>query len=875
MNDKRKKPNLVARLILKVILPDADSYYLQGDYEEEFNEIYEQNGAFSAHIWFWFLVLESIPGFISRSVYRSLVMIKNYLKITLRAIVKNKGFSFINIVGLSLSMSVCLMIIIFVKNETSSDQFHEKKDRIFRVYTTDNEIRYSATKGWAATPGPLASTLQNDYSGIEDVAQIRRIYSANVIIDKTAFPVEGLMTDRSFFNVFSYRLSTGDPETALQDPNTMIISRELADKFFSGEDPIGKVLTLEAYGDYRITGILEEMNYKSHFEFDFLMSLSTAAGLESKEILSLEMNNWTRIYTYYTYILLENREYSSVIAADLPELEKRVYTEEEDEQYGFELQHLLDINLGINLGGYMPGTKHSFEIVFIPFVALLIILLACFNYIILSIARALRRTREIGLRKVVGSRKNQIVILFLSEAFIITFVSLIGACLIMFILVPVFNQIEVVVYANSQINLDLMNNLDIYLIFLLFAFGVSLIAGLYPALYLSSFKPVNALQGVGRIKGSSSFRTRKIMMVTQFMVSIISIILIIFISKQFSYMMTYDKGITIENKVNVRLGEVNYETFKNTVMTNSNVLGISVTSSIPVHGAWGQTYLKVRDMAEPLLIAYFSADPLFLDNFGLELVAGRNFSDEYSTDKTHGVILNEKALEVFGLGTPVEALDKHVYSSNNKQYNIIGVLKNFNYRTLENPIEPMMVRYYPDWWEYATISYAPGTKSEIRSYLGEVWGELDPVHPIDCRFYDDMEQQQSDFIQGTLIIASWGTGLIIIIALLGLLGMTTYSMELRLKEVGIRKVMGASVERIVYMLSKDSLKLIFIAGIIGCPLSWFLSSIILQTFAFRTDLSLWVFPAAFLFISLLALLTIGTQTFKAASTNPVNTLRDE
>jgi len=263
-----------------------------------------------------------------------------------------------------------------------------------------------------------------------------------------------------------------------------------------------------------------------------------------------------------------------------------------------------------------------------------------------------------------------------------------------------------------------------------------------------------------------------------------------------------------------------------------------------------------------------------LDNFGLELAAGRNFSDEYSTDKTHGIILNEKALEVFGLGNPVEALDRHVYSSNNKQYNIIGVLKNFNYRSLENPIESMMIRYFPETWEYATISYAPGTKSEIRSYLGEVWGELDPVHSIECRFYDDMEQQQSDFIQGTLIIASWGTGLIIIIALLGLLGMTTYSMELRLKEVGIRKVMGASVERIVYMLSKDSLKLIFIAGIIGCPLSWFLTSIILQTFAFRPDLSLWVFPAAFLFISLLALLTIGTQTFRAASTNPVNTLRE-
>ncbi len=870
-----RKPDIVARYILKWVLPDFDSYYLQGDYEEEFNDIYERKGALSAHLWFWYLVLESLPGFISRSVNRSLNMIKNYLKITIRTIFKNKGFSFINIAGLSLSMSVCLMIIVFVKHETSSDNFHENKDRIFRIYTTDNDIQYSEIKGWATTPEPLGSQLLADYGGIEDVVQIRRLWSANVLHEKTAFPVDGFLTGPSFFNLFSYNLSTGNPETALKEPNTIILSQEMADKFFLGIDPVGKTITLETFGEFRVTGVLENMKVKSHFEFDFLISLSTASSLEARQIFSPAITSWSNVYNYYTYILLVDQEYAETLAADLPGLESRVFTNEQNERLGFGIQHLLDINLGINLGSFMPGTKHSFEIIFIPFVAFLIILLACFNYIILSIARALKRTREIGLRKVVGSVRSQIVILFLSEAFIITIASLVGACLIMLILVPVFNQMELIVYANSQINLELLRDPSIYAVFLIFAIAVSLIAGLYPAMYLSSFRPVNALQGVSRVKGTSSFRTRKFMMVTQFMVSIVAIIVITFISKQYRYMLTYDKGIEIENKVNIRLGDVKSETLKSMVLTNSDVHGVSVCSNIPIHGAWGRTYLKNMDMAEPLLIAYFSADPDFLENFGLELAAGRNFSDEYSTDKTHGIILNEKALEVFELGTPDEALDKHVYSNKNKQYNIIGIVKDFNYRNLENPIEAMAIRYSPETWEYATISYAPGKKAEIRNYLGELWEELDPVHRIDCSFYDDMEREQSDFIQGVLAIASWGTGLIILIALLGLLGMTMYSMELRLKEVGIRKVMGASVQRIVYMLSRDSLKLIMIAGIIGCPLAWFISGAFLQIFAFRTELSFWIFPLAFLFITFLALMTIGTQTLKAASSDIVNTLREE
>ena len=335
----------------------------------------------------------------------------------------------------------------------------------------------------------------------------------------------------------------------------------------------------------------------------------------------------------------------------------------------------------------MPGVKHSFEYVFIPFLAVLVIFLACFNYIILSIARSLKRTKEIGLRKAIGAGRSQIIKLFLSQTFAVTFLALASACLFILWLIPAFNGIDAVETTNMQINLELMKDPGLYIIFVVFTLGVSVLAGLYPALYLSSFQPADALQGASRIKGFSRLLTRKILMGIQFAVSLTSVIFIVYFYQLHTYWMTFDRGIKTENIANVILRDMNSETLRNEIIANSNITGVSFSSDIPIFGGHDRPGLRTEKMGEPRRAFYYSVDTEFIHNFEIDLVAGRNFSRQFSTDSENAVIINEKAVQVLGLGSPVESIGKTVILGKDSEVTVIGVVKDFNFRTLENPIE--------------------------------------------------------------------------------------------------------------------------------------------------------------------------------------------
>jgi putative ABC transport system permease protein len=652
-----------------------------------------------------------------------------------------------------------------------------------------------------------------------------------------------------------------------------VITKATAEKFFGNENPINKTLTIETYGDFKVTGVFEEMPLKSHFVFDGVVSFSTVNNLINREIFQNNMDKWSSFYDYYTYLLLDERSGASELEAVLPAVAKQIFPEEELNRFSFKIQPLLSINLGLNLGGYMPGTKHSFEIIFIPFVALIIVFLACFNYMNLTIARSLRRTKEIGLRKVIGSRRSQIMKLFLSEAFVITFFALIAAVLLLLWLIPGFNSFDAIELTKSQINIDLMKDMSIYIYFLLFALFVSIVAGIYPALHLSSFLPVDALKGVSKVKSFSRFLTRKILIASQFTISIIAIILILFIQRQHTFMVTYDKGINLENTVNVRLNEVDYDLFRNEIASNSSITGISASSGIPVYSSWWNTIIKPPGWTEDIRISYYSIDENFIENFDLTLIAGRNFSHEFSTDGKNAAIINEKAVEFLELGSPEKALGKII--STKDSLTVIGVLRDFNFKGLENSLEPLLVLNKTQHFENANIKYLPGKKEEIRSFLVTSWEKFDKVHPVMIDFFDDLAQDERVLFQDLISISSWACGFIMLIALLGLLGMTAYNLEIRIKEIGIRKVMGASVSGIVMLLSKDFMKLILYSGAVAIPLSYLLSSLLLQAFAYRVSLSIWVFAFGLFIVLSLALVIIVSQTVKAAFTNPVETLREE
>ena len=800
-------------------------------------------------------------------------MISNYFKITFRTLLKHKGFSIINIFGLTISMAICLMIIIFIKDQKSSDRFNGKRDRIVRVYTTDNDIQYSEVKGYASTPGSLAPYLLNNYPFIEDAVRLRQ-NRGSVIYKEVAISLGGLYVEPSFFNIFSYQLKEGNLQTALNEPYSIIISEETAFKFFGNDDPMNKILTFEKLGDFTVTGVLRDLEKKSHFGFDALFSFATVSSLESSGVLDTDMNDWSSFDRYYTYVLLKDKDDQSLFKEQLTEIANVIFPEPENERFGFKLQPLLEINLGINLWLSMPGTKKSFEIAYIPFIAVLIIFLACFNYIILSTAQSLKRTREIGFRKVTGAKRSQIITLFLTETLVITFFALIAACLLILWLIPVFNGLDVIENSKLQINIQQMKDPGLYIVFILFAIGVSILAGLFPALYLSSFQPVNALQGVSRIKGLSHLLTRKILMGIQFAFSLISIIFIIYFNQLHDYLMTFDYGIATENLVYVHLREVNYEIFRNEIITNSNINGVSLSNEVPVYGGQSVLNLRNENMEKPRNTFYYSVDPEFIKNFDIELVAGRNFSDEFSTDTENAIIINQEAVRIFDLGSPVESIGKTLIAADDLEVMVIGVVKNFNYTYPDVPIDPLVLRYQPEEFRFINISYVSGKKNEVKTYLQDAWKKYDKVHDAGYKFFDDAKQESGSEMSGIIGIFSWACGFVILIALFGLLGMASYTTEMRIKEIGIRKVLGASVSNVAYLLSKDYIKLILYSAVVAIPAAYYLSSMFYQFFAFRPDLSLLVLPAALIFILILALITIGSQTVKAALANPAETLKE-
>ncbi|MFC1726089.1 ABC transporter permease [candidate division KSB1 bacterium] len=873
MKKASNKPNKFASWILEHLIPGHIGQSGIGDYEELYGIYVNKYGRFSANQWYLRQILKSFILFLFDSTFWRVYMFKNYLLITFRNLKKHKVYSVINITGIALSIAICLIIIIYIRDWRSADQFHANKDRIFRIYTTDTNTSWDVD-GWATTPGYLAPHLLQNYPDIEDALRLRRM-GLSVLFNNTAIYVGGFYAESSFFDVFDFKLKAGDPKTALKNPFSIVLSEEYAHTFFGDEDPIGKILTVEKKGNFTVTGILKEINEKTHLNFKSLASFSTINSLAAAGLFENELNDWKYMSRYYTYLMINDTENIAGFEQQLPEMENFIIPEDKIERFGFDLENICDINLGKNMSNQTPGTKSKADLIFVPFLAVIIVFLVCFNYVILSIARSLKRSKEIGLRKVIGSKRSQIIKLFLSEAFVITFLALITACVFVLCLVPVFNNMDVIENAGEQINLEMMKDPGIYVDFFLVAIAISLLAGLYPALYLSSIRPLNALQGISRIKGFSHLITRKILMGIQFAVSLISIIFILYFFQLFGFIKSVDRNVAFDNCVNVYLGEVNYETFRNEISRNSMFTGVSFSEVIPLYGEWQFLNIKTEDMVEPLRAFYFNGDMEFMDNFELELIAGRNFSGEFTTDAGKAVIVNEKTASALGFDSPEKILGKVL---NDDGLRVIGVVKDFTHRIyLENPIIPTVLIHWPKGFRYANIRYLPENEDKIKASLPEIWKEFDKVHPGMFSFSNDALKEYEMNNTGIVTIFTWVTGLIVLIALFGLLGMTAYTTELRVKEIGIRKVFGASSRVLVYQLTKSYMKLIIITCIIVLPIGYKLSDLVIQWLyvAIRPSLSLWVLPAAMLFILLLTFMTTGFLTRKAVNANPVDTLREE
>ncbi|MFC1554272.1 ABC transporter permease [candidate division KSB1 bacterium] len=870
----RNPPRIAEKIIEYTSLKD-DSHSICGDLVETYQQKIEDKGLAKAYLWYWSQAIISLPIIIFHSIYCNIIMISNNLKITFRTLRKYKGFSIINIIGFALSMSICLMIIIFFKDQKNSDRFHDKKDRIVRVYTTDTEESWDVS-GSATTPGFLGPYLMDNYPFIENSVRIKKLWGA-VLKDYTEIPLSGLYVEPSFFKIFTYPLKYGNPETALSEPYSIIISEETALRFFGSNDPINETIVFNNIGEYKVTGVFRETVNKSHFKFDVLASFSTVIPLLNNNIFSENhaINNWSSPNKYYTYVLLRNADDFSLFEDQLPQMEQSIIPESEKVRFGFKLQPLLDINMGMILHENMPGTRHILDLLFLPFIGVFLIALSCLNYIILSVARSLKRTKEIGLRKVIGARRRDIIKLFLCESTVITLIALVTACFLLLWLIPAVNNIDEVENNQLYINFEMMKDPGLYVFFVLFAITVGLLAGLYPALHLSLVRSVSSLRGGSWKPGFRRLLSRKVLMSIQFAISLMSIIFIVYSYQLTEYWLSFDIGIATENTVSLGLQDVNHEVLKYEISTDSNVTSVSFSDNVPIYGGRNYAPLAAENSDDFKNTCFYFIDPEFIEDFELELVSGRNFLKDIYTDVGRSVIINEEAVIELQLGSIYEAIGKTLIMNEQDECFVIGVVKDFNFRTLENNIEPMAFLTDPAKYRYANIKYVQGKKEEVKTSFANIWKKLDKFDQADFMFFEDIREDMENQIQEIMNLASLACGYIIFVALCGLLGMSMYTTELRTREISIRKVLGSSIPGAVYLLSKDYIKLILFSSAFALPCAYFLTSTVMQYIAHRPGLSLWVPPLTLLFVLTLALLTISSQTINVALTNPVETLREE
>jgi len=803
-------------------------------------------------------------------------MIKNYIKIAIRNIWANKTFSFINIVGLSVSMSLGLLIILIVKEQYSFDNFHKDADRIYRVDTKALRVG-GGSEDYATVPLPLAAVLKENYSFTEDIVRLNRRLNQDIVFGKVRVPVSGLFADPSFLKVFNFKLEKGDPATALSLPSGLVLTQEAAKKVFGSEDPLGKTIEISGYGNFTVSGVLDKFAGKTHFEFEALASMNALPALEKQNIMSPSLDSWTNYYSGLIYIKLPEGKKEREVNAALAEISKKYYAgvklETRDRGYEFFLQPLTQISPGPILSNNMGRAMPKIILTFLSILALVIMIMAGLNYTNLMIAKSLKRAREIGVRKVMGANRWQVFIQFVGESVVFSILALIVSYLILQFLKFSFLQFRL----TQSFSVDLKESSIIYVLFLLFAATVGVVAGLLPAAYLSGFKPVQVLKNKIGSKLGTRITFRKVLMVIQFTLSMVFIICVLFIYQQVNFMLSKNYGINEKNIINLRLQGNDYEKLTNDIVKVSGVRRVgAVSHSLGTSADRASDYRRnISD--EPFVMRDFCIDENYLQNLEVKFVAGRNFRPGLSKEKESEVILNETALKSFGFKDAGSALNQVIYSEDSAQLQIVGVVKDFNFRTMEYAIGPLAFRYRPQDFRILSIAVDPAGMKTVGPAITSIWKEYDVVHPIELTTMEKdidntyIETGYTDIVK----IIGYISFLAITLASLGMLGMVMYSTQLKLKEVGVRKVLGASVKDVTVLLSRSFVILIAISVLIGVPLGYMLGNFFLQNFAFRIS-NTWVLVLlGIMIIGVVGFITICSQTIKAAMSNPVKSLRTE
>jgi putative ABC transport system permease protein len=811
-------------------------------------------------------------------------MLRNYFKIAWRNLMKYKFISFINLFGLTVGLTCCLLITIYIFNELSYDRYNKNAENIYRVTRSFNNADGVVSLTLSTVAPPFGYYFPTDFPEI--VKQTRLLNNGTTPLkykDKLISEPEVYFGDENLFDVFTLKVLEGDPKTALKEPFSVMLSEEAAKKYFGNEDPMNKILRANNQFNVKVTGVYQKFPANSHLHPNMLVSFNT---LKDSTVYGAEnlRTNWGN-NSFFTYLLLpEHYDVNRMITRFPDFVDKRMDHKDYNGALPSKftkigLQKLTDIHLYSHTDYEAEPNGDITRVYIFSIIALFILLIACINYMNLSTARSALRAREIGIRKVIGARKKEIIFQFLSESVLIAWAAIFISLILLYFTLPWLNQLS-----DQNLSMRILMKWQVFIPIISAPFIIGILSGIYPALFMSSFQPVKTLKGLLKAgKGNISFR--KVLVVTQFGISIVLIITTIIVFQQLQYMQNTSLGYDKEHLVTMPYNNFlnpSYEQFRNELLRNPNIKDVSRSSRIPtgrlLDEMGASTY--VGDSSKPIKadIKFVAGDYDFIPTYGVHIVAGRNFSRSYGTD-TSNFILNESAVSAIGWKTPQDAIGKD-FKYGQYKGKVIGVMGDFHFESLRNKIVPIILCNPPttatdSYFNNLSIKVSGNNVQNTLTLVEDTWRKYLPELPYQFTFLDEKfaELYKSEQRQGTIFTVF--ACIAIFIACLGLFGLSAFTISQRFKEIGVRRVLGAQVDSIVLLLSKDFLKLVFIASIIAFPIAWYAMTHWLADFAYRVNIQWWVFILAAMLALIVALATVSFHAVKAAVTNPVKSLRME
>lgn len=872
-------PKWVVRL-LDLMCREEHLEMLKGDLYELYVDRHQKKGKRYAQLFVWFDAIDLLRPFLlkknSITHNNTIAMFKNFLKIAYRNFMRQRVYSMINTSGLAIGVACFLLIFLYINDELSYDRFHSKSDRTYRIlehFESDGVGEHSASQ-----PFPVGPALVNDYPGqIDHMTRMFDFQSpflalANRKLDRSFNEPNVFFVDSTFFDVFDFEMIVGDKSTALDEPNAILITESMAKKYFSDENPLGQIIDFQGERNLIVKGIMADAPHNGHFQFDFLISFSTLRAHYQDR--TMERWYWNPCWTYL--VLNENTD-PQTLTDMLPDFVQKYFQEGIRDDVTMELQPLTDIHLKSKLDYEIQANSNESNIYVFSAVAVFVLLIAVINFINLSTARATKRAKEVGIRKALGSLKKQLIYQFIFESILQTILALMIAIIAIVFILPSFNLLT-----EKSINLWVFWSPGHLAIIMGLTLFVGLIAGFYPAFVLSSFKTTEVIKG-GKLN-NHGLNFRKVLVVLQFSISMILIVGTIIAIKQLQFLQNDDLGFSKEAVIMVPVIGTpianHYENMKSEMLTNPAIK--SVTALEEVLGAKHQVMnykFEGAEKSKPYPRLFVRHD--FLKTFDIPVVAGRTYDESFVTDDSLALVVNRTMIKQLGYGSPEEAVGKSVELMRRRQGKIIGVIEDFNFASKHNPMSPIAIDLWTQpftfnlFMKYMAVKVDASRLQESIAIVESNWQKFVPSRPFEFFFLEDRLSESYKAESKLSMITTIFSGLAILVACLGLFGLATFTMEQRTKEIGIRKVLGIQTKEIVLLLSKDFMLLVGISFVIAAPVAYLMIDWWLASFAYRIDLVLWPFAVAGLATFLVAMITVGAHSLKAATINPVKTLKYE